>query len=236
MAFVVQTLSCLVVSGIAVQVEGGKPAPPGEWTVMIYGGVDSSAEAHILPHLSQLRSASKAGQRGHVVLLYDRAPGYTDDDKLFGENFEDTRLFELRDGQWHRVGGGSAFPEITLESKYEANTGDAHTLQKFIRFAKEGYPAKRQALIIFGHGHCQSVCPDESNQADDGTADELYPAELTDGDIASWRPVTRYSPLPTRWVRRRFRSSELRSAYWPIQGREQSFPFPGPSATMFHTH
>jgi clostripain len=155
-------------------------SPPADWTVMIYGGVDSSAEAHILPHLSQLRSASKAGQRGHVVLLYDRAPGYTDDAKLFGENFEDTRLFTLRDGTWHRVAGGPAFPEITLDSTYEANTGDADTLKKFIRFAKGDYPAKRYALIVFGHGHCRSVCPDETNKDAHGKPDEIHTAEITD--------------------------------------------------------
>ncbi len=158
----------------------GRSAP--RWTVMIYGGVNSSAEDHIMPHLRSLTYLSRAGQASEVVLLIDRAAGFSEDADVLGANFEDTRLFRLTSGAWERVSGGEHFPEITTESSFEANTGDARTLRKFIQFGKATAPADRYALIVFGHGQCQSVCPDmDSVNADNGdAADELYSAEITE--------------------------------------------------------
>jgi clostripain len=152
------------------------------WTVMIYGGVDSSSEGHIMPHLRSLGLLSSEGQRGEVILLIDRAPGHSEDDKLLGENFEDTRLFQLKNGNWHRVSGGAEFPEIDLQSKFEANSGDAQTLRKFIGFGKTFAPAKKYALIVFGHGDCRSVCPDITSPSAqrDEIDDPLYVAEITE--------------------------------------------------------
>ena len=167
----VAIVSALLLAGF----EPASFADPPEWTVMIYGCGDSSAEDHLMPHVRSLALLSKNGRSANVVLLFDRAPGFSEDGKLFGENFEDTRLFALDDGSWNREGGGDAFPEITLDSKYEANTGDATTLKKFIRFTKSAYPAKRFAVIFFGHGHSRSFCPDKTSDND-----EIYTAELTE--------------------------------------------------------
>ena len=155
---------------------------PAPWTVLIYGGVDSSAEEHIMPHLRSLRLLSREGQSAEILLLIDRAPGYSEDDEVLAENFEDTRLFQLKDGKWNRVAGGSAFPEITLQSKFEANSGDAHTLRKFIDFGKHLAPAEKYALILFGHGDSRSVCPDVTSPCPDrGEFDDpLYVAEMTE--------------------------------------------------------
>jgi len=149
---------------------------------MIYGGTDSSAEEHILEPLSTLRDTAADGQNGEIILLYDRTPGYTDDATLFGENFEDTRLFRLNGGQWDRIAGGPEFSEITLSSKYEANTGDGHTLKKFIRSCKRNYPAKRYALILLGHGENYGVLPDMTNACPDTgeKPDFIYTAEFTE--------------------------------------------------------
>ncbi len=153
------------------------------WTVMIYGGVDSSAEAYLMPHLGVLRDASRWGQEGEVVLLIDRVAGASKDKKILGENFEDTRLFRLDFGRWERIAGGADFPEITRDSTHEADTGDPRTLRKFIRFAKGRFPAKRYALILFGHGEARSLCPDISSEcADSGEfEDPLFTAEISEG-------------------------------------------------------
>lgn len=156
-----------------------KPAP---WTVLIYAGVDSSAEDHIMPHLRSLALLSREGQNAEVLLLIDRSPGHSEDEEILAENFEDTRLFQLKHGKWNRVAGGSAFPEITLKSNFEANSGDAHTLRKFIDFGKQLAPAEKYALILFGHGDSRSVCPDVTSPSPDkGEFDDpLYVAEITD--------------------------------------------------------
>jgi hypothetical protein len=38
------------------------------WTVLIYGGVDSSSEPHIMPHLQSLGEMSSNGQRGRSAM------------------------------------------------------------------------------------------------------------------------------------------------------------------------
>jgi len=168
-------------AAFAADVQPTDNSPSKPWTLLIYGGVDSSAEAHILPHLQSLGALSSKGQAGQILLLMDRTPGHSDDDQILGENFEDTRLFQLNGGTWNRVAGGAAFPEITQDSTYEANSGHADTLGKFIDFGKKFAPAERYALIVFGHGDCRSVCPDltSPNAERDEHDDPLYVAELT---------------------------------------------------------
>jgi len=150
---------------------------------MIYGGVDSTAESYILPQLAALKKASRSPILGEVVLLMDRVKGDSKDKKILGADFDDTRLFRLGEGAWERVEGGAEFPEITLTSTFEANTGDPRTLKKFIRFAKREFPAKRNALLLFGHGESRSACPDTSSEcADSGEfEDPLFTAEITEG-------------------------------------------------------
>ncbi len=182
----------------------GDPAP---WTVMIYGGVDSSSEPHIMPHLRSLSKSSADGQCGEVLLLIDRAPGHSGDEKTLGENFEDTRLYQLKRGTWQRVSGGKQFPEIDTTSTFEANTGDALTLRKFIEFGKTFAPARKYALIVFGHGDCRSVCPDESSPCEERNEidDPLYVAEIT-GQLSDqesvdliWFDVCSFGAIENVW-------------------------------------
>jgi clostripain len=115
------------------------------------------------------------------VLLIDRAADHSGDSESLGEDFEDTRLYQLVKGSWQRTSGGRYFPEITKFSSHEANTGDPATLGKFIDWGKKRYPADRYALIVFGHGDCRSVCPDESHarQNKNEIDDPLYVGEIT---------------------------------------------------------
>jgi len=168
---------------------------PTPWTVMIYGGVDSTAESYILPQLEALKKASRTGLVGEVVLLMDRVKGASKDKKILGADFDDTQLFRLTKGRWERVAGGAEFPEITLSSTYEANTGDPRTLKKFIRFAKQEFPGKRYALLLFGHGESRSACPDTSSEcADSGEfEDPLFTAEISEG-------LTQSEAVDVLWV------------------------------------
>jgi clostripain len=176
---IVMALTVALMSRTDAQVSRDK-AP---WTVMIYAGVDSSAEKYIMPHLAALKDASRNGLAAEVVLLIDRVDGASRDKRILGADFHDTRLFRLAEGRWERVAGGEGFPEITLTSTYEANTGDPRTLRKFIRFAKHGYPGKRYVLILFGHGDNRSVCPDISSECIDSgeSEDPLFTAEISQG-------------------------------------------------------
>jgi clostripain len=176
------TMLCVAMAHTVVMGPSIAVASEPDWTVMIYGGTDSSAEEHILDPLRKLQAASAEGQNGEFILLYDRSPGFTNDAKMFGEDFEDTRLFRLSGGKWDRIAGGSEFSEITVSSECESNTGDAHTLKKFIRSCKMNYPAKRYALILLGHGENFGILPDMSSIcADTGNKpDFIFTAEFTE--------------------------------------------------------
>ncbi len=149
--------------------------PPAEraWTVLFYGASDNDSEQSFVPDMADLAEGFAAGSAVEVLFLVDRSPEYSSRAGVFGEDFADTRLYRLDGERAVRVNGGAAFPEITTDSAHEANTGDAHTLKKALRFAKEAFPAQRNALVFYSHGGGDSWCPDE------GSSDLLWPSELT---------------------------------------------------------
>ncbi len=180
---------------VALRAAPPEPELQNAWTVMIYGGVDSTAESYLIPHLAALKKDSRAGLDGEVVLLMDRVDGASDDKKTLGEDFDDTRLFRLVPGLWERLVDSPEFPHRSPTSTYEANTGDPKTLQKFIRFAKREFPARRYALVLFGHGESRSLCPDVSSEcADSGEfEDPLFTAEISEG-------LTQLDSVDVLWV------------------------------------
>ncbi len=117
------------------------------------------------------------GHQG-IVLILD----------VFGENFEDTRLYRIGENKSYRLNGGSQFPNITTTSKnYEANMGDANTLKKFIQYCKANYPADKYVLILSNHGGgtrsvkstsssiTKEICEDVTNGKD-----YMYTGEISD--------------------------------------------------------
>ena len=101
-----------------------------------------------------------------LIALVDRSPRYSADTEALGEDFSDTRLYRLRHGGVERIGGGTLFPEITTTSAYEANTGDAQILRRFVRFGKATFPARQYALIVYSHGDGRRFGFDESDGSD----------------------------------------------------------------------
>jgi clostripain len=128
----------------------------GNWTFMIYMAADNNLEPYLLSDVEEMISLFKEENNYEIILLVDRAgpdvSGSTDEPGPFNQNFSDTRLYKLANNGVKRVDGGSYFPEITLESNYEANTGDVTVLKKFIQFSKNTYPAEKYGLILWNHG------------------------------------------------------------------------------------
>jgi clostripain len=144
------------------------------WTIAFYGAGDNSCEESLIPDLESLRASFVPGQGVEVVVLLDRSPKYDDSAGPFGEDFADTRLFELTPAGFERIDGGKNLPGITRDSKFEADMGDPTVLRGFLREVKTRFPAQHYALIVYSHGNGRSLCPD---QTDGG--DELYPAEIS---------------------------------------------------------
>lgn len=155
----------------------GPPVSPtrNHWTIGFYGACDDSSERYVLRQIADIKNHLVADQGLRVVLLLDRSPKYSDDAEVLGEDFADTRLYEISPKSARRISGAAEFPEITVSSEHEANMGDGMTLKKFIRFLKAQHPADQYALILYGHGVGRCLCFDETNHGD-----SLFAAELTD--------------------------------------------------------
>jgi len=149
--------------------------PKTRWTIMHYGATDNNNDEMIVPFYQKMKSGFIDNQGLELIALADRNPGYSHDTTVFGEDFSDTRLYRITHEKTERLGGGAEFPEITKTSNYEANTADAMTLKKFIRFCKAHYPAEHYALVVFAHGSGPHMCYDEGSEGD-----AMYTAEITD--------------------------------------------------------
>lgn len=154
-------------------------------TVMMYADCDNNLEDYILHDIEEIKRGITEDPNLNVVVLVDRAPGYSNNSSILGSNFTDTRLYKIGKNSAKRISGSTQFPEITTTSNYEANMGDAHTLKKFINFCKSNYKADKYMLIMSNHGGGakaktsnspnKAICWDDSNQNDC-----LYTGEISD--------------------------------------------------------
>ncbi len=174
--------------------DDSEPAPETKWTIMYYGDGDCNLEEALLYDIDEMKSGFVNGQGVNLIVLFDRISSYSSDTTVFGENFTDTRLYRITTGKVWRKSGSSQFPEITTNSSYDANMGDAATLKKFIQFCKANYPADNYAVILSNHGggarkksyslaetesdtgfSIKEICQDVTNGND-----YLYTAEISD--------------------------------------------------------
>lgn len=157
-------------------------------TVMVYSDADNNLEESLLEDIQEMKNGYVDSPDLNLILLVDRTPDYSDDATVLGEDFSDTRMYKIENHKAVRIDGGKEFPEITKNSNYEANMGDAHTLKKFIDSCKANYPADKYALIMSNHGggartdkllqepkNPKAVCWDDTNDGDC-----LYTAEISD--------------------------------------------------------
>jgi clostripain len=129
---------------------------PGDktWTIMYYGDADCDLEEYLMEDIAEMKAGFVNGYGVNLIILIDRYDGYSNDSSVLGDNFTDTRLYRITQGDYERLDGDTQFPDISADgsSSYEANMGDAATLKKFIQYCKEKYPATDYALIFSNHG------------------------------------------------------------------------------------
>lgn len=156
------------------------------WTFMVYSDADNNLEEDLLDDIEEMKKGTTGAV--NIIVLVDRSDSYSDDSSVLGSNFTDTRLYRITSNKATRISGGDEFPEITTSSSYEANMGDAETLQKFIQFCKANYTADKYALIISDHGDgARSRAGDDITDVSKGFSydyssddDCIYTAEVTD--------------------------------------------------------
>lgn len=121
-------------------------------TIMYYCDADNNLEPSLLNDIQEMKKGYVNNTNLNLITLVDRSSKYSNDKRVFGENFDDTRLYKIEHNKTQRLNGGNEFPEITLNSNYEANMGDADTLKKFINYCKANYKADKYVLIMSNHG------------------------------------------------------------------------------------
>ncbi len=145
---------------------------PRPWTFLIYGACDNNAEVdgNFFAFLDGVRAALADDCGVDVVLLLDRADGYSTNAESLGEDFTDARLYHVRGKSAERLAGGEHFPEIALDSSYEPDSADPENVRKLIAFGKARFPAQHYALMLYGHADGRAMCPDEQSQREMGFA------------------------------------------------------------------
>ncbi|EJP6471995.1 clostripain [Clostridium botulinum] len=160
-------------------------------TIMYYCDADNNLESSLLSDIEEMKKGYVNNPNLNLVTLIDRSSRYTSDKTVFGEDFEDARLYKIEHNTTKRLDGGKEFPEITVNSNYEANMGDANTLKKFINYCKANYKADKYVLIMANHGGGakeklknnqdinRAICWDDSHY-DGNSPDCLYMGEISD--------------------------------------------------------
>ena len=113
-------------------------------TLMIYMAADNDLESYALQNLMDIKATTS--ERVKTLVLLDRAQGYDETDG----NWTDTRLFEAGNNIITQLD----CPELGLScsTQTELDMANHLVLKRFIEFGRTAYPAKKYALIIWGHG------------------------------------------------------------------------------------
>jgi hypothetical protein len=112
-----------------------------EWTLLIYWDSDNDLEAYVDFAVDTWTSA------------------LTDDDEINFIVYMDvlsvtgTWIYDIHDGECH-----------TVETWEELNSSDPATLERFLDYGFQNYPAEKTMLVLQDHGYAwRGVCRDETN-------------------------------------------------------------------------
>lgn len=140
---------CVIVAAalaLPVGVLGGSPAASGanaekDWTIMMYWDGDNSLEFTTGFCLSIWEQTLTSNDNVNIVAFVDIA------------SMNGAWVYEIADGK-----------NKTVATWPEQNSSDPMVLEKFILFAMDNYPAKKNMLVIQDHGYgWRGICQDETN-------------------------------------------------------------------------
>ena len=122
------------------------------WTFMVYMDGDNNLEYNAIADFNEMEAATIPSDV-NIIILFDRITGY---DTTNG-NWTDTRAFKVQsDANPSTIYSPRiAIPSLgvtAIGSSVELNMGSSKTLQDFLTFCKNNYPATNYALIIWDHG------------------------------------------------------------------------------------
>ncbi|MBP7553439.1 MAG: clostripain [Spirochaetes bacterium] len=159
------------------------PKDLSDWTFIYYSNADNNLEREMLSDVEEMKSGLVGGENISLVMLIDRY-GVIKNESVFGEDFGDTRLYEIQRGKTIRLEGFEYFTEINKTSSVELNMGDATNLKRLIQYSKKYFPANKYALFIANHGNGIKdnieIYKNRSISYDDTNRDFIALGEFTD--------------------------------------------------------
>ena len=145
---------------------------PKAWTVMVYLDGDNNLEGAAIDDFLEMASVHNSDV--DVVVQFDRAEGY---DKRY-DDWKTTKRFIM----WEDIKPEARY---ALSDLGEINMGAPGTLESFIDWARDKYPAEHYALILWDHGGGWKggVCSDDSSDRDSLSMGDLKQslADVTSG-------------------------------------------------------
>lgn len=125
------------------------PSAPGragaDWTIMIYMNGKSNIEPFALADMNRFETVGSTGKVNIVVEL-GRSRGLDNDTDADGDWAGVRRYLVQKDDDKERI------TSPVLADLGAPDMGDWRQAAKFVRWAREAYPAKRFMLIIWDHG------------------------------------------------------------------------------------
>ncbi|UCG00828.1 MAG: hypothetical protein JSW11_14560 [Candidatus Heimdallarchaeota archaeon] len=124
------------------------------WTYMLYLDADNDIERDAIQDLEEIERGVGSSADINVVILFDRIPGYDDSHGNWsGSRYylasEDLSMFTI--------------DSVLLEDLGEVDMGDPNTLNNFLNFCFENYPAEKYCLDLWDHGWgAHGMCADET--------------------------------------------------------------------------
>jgi hypothetical protein len=135
------------------------PRPTKPWNILLYAAADIHAGQGFNP-LEPFASYVSSGPHVNVLILEDE---YTSSRRAYP--WEKDLPWARSDYVWsveHQTCGVRITPVLALG---EAETDKPETLEQFLRFAQEWFPAERTLLFLYGHGRAwEGACTDESGK------------------------------------------------------------------------
>ena len=150
---------------IATSEPGEETEDGREWTLLMYWDADNNLEFCTEFAIDAWTNALSSDDEVSLVAYVD----------ILSEN--GTWIYDIHDGECH-----------TAETWEELDSSDPATLQRFVEYGLENYPAEKTMLVVQDHGYSwRGVCLDETDGGDimliDGMAQAIREARATNDGV-----------------------------------------------------
>lgn len=138
----------MVVLLLTASVGHAASGPMAEWTVMVYMNGDNDLEKFAVADFLEMAEVGSTHQV-NVIVQFDRRSkkDYKIGHRRVAPGWTETLRFRVAQGMKPLLANA-----LNRESATELDMGDPEVLRNFVKWARDVYPAKRFALVIWDHG------------------------------------------------------------------------------------